>query len=122
MSPTPTIPSRAELLQPTLRAVSEIGGSGTVGEIDNKVIELAGLTEDQQAVLHGNGPRTEVQYQLAWSRTYLKAMGLLENSARGVWTLTDLKRFAPSDDMTGVVPAAWRHETNRLPPQRPRSA
>jgi hypothetical protein len=35
---------------------------------------------------------------------------------------SDLKRFAPSDDMTGVVPAAWRHETNRLPPQRPRSA
>lgn len=89
MSPTPTIPSRAELLQPTLGAVSEIGGSGTIGEIDNKVIELAGLTEDQQAVLHGNGPRTEIQYQLAWSRTYLKAMGLLENSARGrgtTWT------------------------------------
>jgi Homeodomain-like domain len=29
-----------------------------------------------------------------------------------------IKRFAPSDDMTGVVPAAWRHETNRLAPQR----
>jgi restriction system protein len=97
MSPTPTIPSRAELLQPTLRAVSEIGGSGTVREIDNKVIELAGLTEGQQAVLHGNGPRTEIQYQLAWSRTYLKAMGLLENSSRGVWTLTDLGRHELSD-------------------------
>jgi hypothetical protein len=46
MRPKPTIPSRAELLQPTLRAVSEIGGSGTIGEIDNKVIELTGLTGD----------------------------------------------------------------------------
>jgi restriction system protein len=97
MSPTPTIPSRAELLQPTLRAVSEIGDSGTIGEIDKKVIELAGLTEDQQAVLHGNGPRTEIQYQLAWSRTYLKAMGLLENSARGVWALTDRGRHELTD-------------------------
>jgi restriction system protein len=97
MRPRPTIPSRAELLQPTLRAVSEIGGSGTIGEIDNKVIELTGLTEDQQAVLHGNGPRSEIQYQLAWSRTYLKAMGLLENSARGVWTLTDLGRHELTD-------------------------
>jgi hypothetical protein len=30
-----------------------------------------------------------------------------------------LKRFAPSDDMMGVVLAAWRDETNRLSPQRP---
>ncbi len=33
----------------------------------------------------------------------------------------DLKKFAPSDDMIGGVLAAWRDETNRLPPQRPRS-
>jgi restriction system protein len=84
MGQTLTIPSRAELLWPTLLAVREIGGSGTVGEIDDKVIDLEQFSEDQQAVLHGNGPRTEIQYQLAWSRTYLKAMGLLENSKRGV--------------------------------------
>jgi hypothetical protein len=34
----------------------------------------------------------------------------------------DLKRFAPSNDRIGAVLAAWRHETNRLPPQRPWSA
>ena len=33
-----------------------------------------------------------------------------------------LKRFASSDDRIGVVLAAWRYETNRLPPQRPRAA
>jgi hypothetical protein len=30
-----------------------------------------------------------------------------------------LKRFASSGDVIGVVLAGWRHETNRLPPQRP---
>jgi len=95
----------------------EIGGSGTIGEIDNKVIELAGLTEDQQAVLHGNGPRTEIQYQLAWSRTYLKAMGLLENSARGVWTLTDLGRHELTD---GGLREAY--ETRLLWPRTGREA
>jgi uncharacterized protein YjbI with pentapeptide repeats len=34
----------------------------------------------------------------------------------------NLQRFAPSDDMMGVVLAAWRDETNCLPPQRPWSA
>jgi hypothetical protein len=34
----------------------------------------------------------------------------------------DLKKFARSDDMIGPVLAAWRDETNRVPPQRPWSA
>ena len=40
-------------------------------------------------MLHNDGPETEIGYRLAWARTYLKGMGLLDNSARGVWTLTD---------------------------------
>jgi restriction system protein len=38
--------------------------------------------------VHNNGPETEIGYRLAWARTYLKGMGLLTNSARGVWALT----------------------------------
>ena len=40
-------------------------------------------------MLHNNGPETEIGYRLAWARTYLKGMGLLTNSTRGVWALTD---------------------------------
>ena len=40
-------------------------------------------------MLHNNGPETEIGYRLAWGRTYLKGMGLLTNSTRGVWALTD---------------------------------
>ena len=40
-------------------------------------------------VIHkGRVDQTEVEYRLAWSRTYLKKYGLLENSTRGVWALT----------------------------------
>jgi len=34
------------------------------------------------------GGQTEVEYRLAWTRTYLKKYGVLENSSRGVWALT----------------------------------
>jgi restriction system protein len=34
-------------------------------------------------------PGTEIGYRLAWARTYLKGMGLAENSQRGVWSLAD---------------------------------
>ncbi len=40
-------------------------------------------------MLHKNGPDTEIGYRLAWARTYLKYFGLLSNSARGVWAITE---------------------------------
>lgn len=33
---------------------------------------------------------TEIEYRLTWARTYLKNIGCIEQSARGVWALTDL--------------------------------
>jgi restriction system protein len=99
MSTTSLVPSYSDLLWPTLRAVREIGDSGTIEEIVEKVIELEGFTEEQQAVPHGDGPRTEIEYRLAWARTYLKGMGALNNSERGVWSTTELGRTMTSDDV-----------------------
>jgi restriction system protein len=83
------VPQYHELLWPALQAVAELGGSASIGEIVETVIKREGFSDAQQAVLHNNGPETEIGYRLAWARTYLKAMGLLTNSARGVWALTD---------------------------------
>ncbi len=33
--------------------------------------------------------RTKLSYRLAWARNYLKRYGLIDNSSRGVWTLTE---------------------------------
>ena len=57
-------------------------------EIYNKVVEITGLTDEQLGVHKGKGYQTEVEYRLAWARTWLKKYGVLENSARGVWALT----------------------------------
>ena len=50
MSETPHIPPYTEMLWPTLLAVREIGDSGTIEEIVEKVISTEGFTEEQQAV------------------------------------------------------------------------
>jgi restriction system protein len=55
-------------------------------------VELKGFTEEQQAVPYYDGPQSQIEYRLAWARSYLKGMGLLDNSARGVWTLTEKGR------------------------------
>jgi restriction system protein len=84
------IPTYDALMNPLLQALKALGGSGTVEEINNKVAELAGLTDQQLEVLHNpaQGGMTEFEYRLAWTRTWLKRYGILENSSRGVWALT----------------------------------
>jgi hypothetical protein len=65
------------------------GGSATIEELEEDVAKIMRLPEEILAVPHKSGTRSQFQYELAWVRTYLQKAGLAENSARGVWALTD---------------------------------
>jgi restriction system protein len=84
------IPSYDAFMNPVIQALKYLGGSGTNEEINNKVIEIMGLSDVQLEVIHDpeRGSQTEVEYRLHWARTYLKKYGMIENSSRGVWALT----------------------------------
>ena len=75
-----------DLFNPTLKALHNLGGSATVGEIEEEVASILKLSEEEIIDIH-QGNRTKFSYRLAWTRTYLKNYGLLENSSRGVWSL-----------------------------------
>jgi restriction system protein len=83
------IPSYDDLFEPTIKALKALGGSGAIQEIYEKVCELEEYSEEQQSVLHKEGPQTEILYRLAWARTYLKNYGAIEKSGRGLWSLTE---------------------------------
>lgn len=85
---TVTVPAYSDLLWPTLQAAIALGGSASIAELDAAVIEREQLTPEQQSVLLSGGRQALVQNRLAWARTYLKGMGLLTNSVRGVWAVT----------------------------------
>lgn len=97
------VPTVVDLLWPALCAVRKIGHSGTIEEIDERVVEDEGFSEEQQAVLHKDGPKSEIEYRLAWAKTYLKGMGLLDNSTRGVWATTEEGRSAEKEDMDRLL-------------------
>lgn len=83
------IPTFDELLVPTIKALQELGGSGSIEEINSKVYVIAEISDETLHATHGEeGTVSEVDYRLAWSRTYLKKFGLLENSSRGIWALS----------------------------------
>ncbi|MCX6146131.1 MAG: restriction endonuclease [Candidatus Kapabacteria bacterium] len=77
-----------DLLNPTLIALKELGGSANSDEIEEKIIENLNLTNEQTNEIH-KGSRTKLNYQLAWSKNNLKNYGLIENSSRGIWSLTE---------------------------------
>lgn len=91
------VPQYVDLLWPALQAAIALGGSASNDELDSAVIEREGLSSEVQAVLHGDGPSTEIEYRLAWARTYLTGMGLLTNSRRGVWSVTEQGREVTED-------------------------
>jgi len=97
-------PTFDTLLVPTVKALIELGGSGSVEEINIKVYEIAKLTDEVLLVPHGEeGTTSEVDYRLAWSRTYLKKFGLLENSSRGIWALSKADIDINKLDYTEIV-------------------
>jgi restriction system protein len=84
------LPSFDQLMNPLLKSLRALGGSGSVEEIYDKIVELEHLPEDVLAQLHDpeKSNQSEAAYRLAWARTYLKKYGVLENSSRGIWSLT----------------------------------
>ena len=88
------IPTFDTYMNPLIQALKELGGSGTIEEIATKTAEIIGLTDEQLEVFHNpeKGSQTEFEYRLAWTRTYLKKYGVLENSTKGVWALTQKGR------------------------------
>lgn len=109
------LPSFDELIIPTVRALVDLGGSGSVEEINSKVYEIAKLSDDILQISHGEeGTTSEVEYRLAWSRTYLKKFGLLENSSRGIWALSKANIDVNKLDYTEIVKSVRdQHKSNQ---------
>lgn len=90
-----------DLFNPTLKALRNLGDSGSVSEIENEVIKILNLTDDAINEIHREST-TKLTYRLAWARNYLKRYGFLENSSRGVWALTEEGQKTSSVDKEKV--------------------
>jgi restriction system protein len=100
-----TLPAFTDLMNPLMQALGSLGGSGSIEEMYAKTVEIMGLSDDVLAQLHdpGKSSQTEVGYRLAWARTYLRKYGVVENSSRGVWSLTEKAKGFTAIDPSEVV-------------------
>ena len=101
-----------DLLNPTLQALKELGGSANSNEIEEKIIEIQKLTDNQINEIH-KGSRTKLNYQLAWAKNNLKNYELLENSSRGIWSLTEKGNHEKLIDVEKLLKAVQEKNIKR---------
>ena len=84
-----TIPGIADLLWTVLKAMRDLGGSASRAELLSHVREVAGLTEEQLAVVFsGSTGKSKALYRAEWAIYWLRAIGVLDSSRRGVYATT----------------------------------
>ena len=107
------VPGYAVLVEAMFLALKQLGGSGKNNEINDKTAEILGLSDEVLAIPHlDSSSLSEVNYRLAWARTLLKNHGALENSARGVWSITS--KFSDVDEVDGE----YIEKTAKILPQK----
>ena len=100
-----SIPKTTDLLWPLLVGIKQLGGSATIQETMEQVALNLKLTEEDLDQSHTGGPRSEFNYRMAWARTMLKNIELINNTSRGVWTITQLGKQIKSEEQTKEL---WR--------------
>lgn len=110
-----SLPDLAGMMLAVADALRAIGGSASIEELDEKVIEQEGLTEEEQSfVMRNDENKPRVNYYLSWARTYLKRGGALENSKRGVWALTEKgQSLTTYEQATDIYEQVQREERER---------
>ena len=91
------LPTFEDLLWPTLKALKSRGGSASIQELSESVASDLKLTDEVLNIPHKNGPQSEVDYRAAWARTHLKFIGAIDNTSRGIWTISEVGRKIPSE-------------------------
>jgi restriction system protein len=81
-------PQFIRFFKPILEVLKDSGGSGTVSEVIDRVIEKMGIPESEQEVTLKSG-QSRARNAIQWARFYLAQAGFIDSSKRGVWSLTE---------------------------------
>ncbi len=105
------LPKYDDLFEPTLRALRELGGSGSIEEVDDAVAAAIGATQAQLDATYAKSGASVLPDRMSWARSFLKLPGLVANPKRGVWVLTEEGRLAadkPNAELKRIVSAAYK--------------
>ena len=115
------LPTRNDLLWPSFKALEARGSSASIEELHEQVATDLSLPDEVLNVLHKDGPRSEVEYRAAWARTHLKMINAVDNTSRGIWTITETgRRMRTEGEVRELVrrERARQYKKNRTPDEQ----
>lgn len=111
MTDTPQIPKYDDLFKPTLQALTKLGGSGSVEELDEAMIAAIGASQEQIDATYPKSGAAVLPDRMAWARSFLKLADFVGNPKWGVWVLTEEGRAAANKSPTElkqIINAAYK--------------
>ncbi len=89
------IPDYQTLMRPVLSCAAN--NEVRIGAVVDRLAEELGLTPEEQEELLPSGKQTRVTNRVHWAKTYLAKAGLVENTRRGYFQITQRGKAALSD-------------------------
>ena len=108
-----SVPAFDALMWPTLRALKAMGGSASNDELLAKIIEIEQVSDPVASFVHTDNRQTKLGYNLAWAKTYLRRVGAVENSGRGIWAITKAGERLTLSDVSKVPQIVRRQDYER---------
>jgi len=102
------VPAYHLFMWPIVERLRAKGRSMTIEEMIDDVATHMGLSDEVRAVTHGKWQENAVAYRMAWARSYLKKMGAVVNSERGVWSLTPKGAAMTEAEVAGIKQAVQK--------------
>ena len=107
------VPAFHELLWPTLAALKAMGGSSSNEELLAKIIELERISDSVASFVHTDNRQTKLGYNLVWAKSYLKRVGAIDNSGRGVWAITEAGEHLTQAEVAKIPQVVRREDYER---------
>jgi restriction endonuclease len=83
------MPTHLDLILPTLRVVTELGGSAHISEITEAIINTYPNGEELAEIRYPHKPKKSIfRHRIGWARSKAKRFGWLENPSRGMYLIT----------------------------------
>lgn len=89
------IPGYQSLMRPVLACAAS--GETRIGDTVDKLAAQLGLTSDERAQLLPSGKQTRFANRVNWAKSYLAKAGLVENTRRGYFRITQRGQAALAD-------------------------
>jgi restriction system protein len=87
---------------PTLYVLRDLGGSASIEEIEEKLIDLFAFSQTDLDATYPTSGDNIITDKMAWARSYLKFPGFVSNDSKGVWVLTEAGRTAAAQTLDAV--------------------